>query len=297
MILHLNLFCTERKILFRTLKKGAPEFFFFLFAAFLFICPLSIFLSPPAGAEPLKAGIQFDSDLAPLKSGLREGERMNLGATETKKEITEWRRIPDWFAGTWHKERSKRFVNGRPIYYQTRADLITGYQKDAKGRIWQPVFVSVGQVETDDYIEYQMPQRKTVYAIENGKYTSFSLSTRLRVDKDSGQIISSFQQEDLSVSKPDGDGLVKAVVECRVFNQDGKVQLEDTIEVLEERTEEFNPIDEFNGVNYRQSFFDFLEASGHPELIPAERPKSILTESQERILSDEAKANRMAGHK
>lgn len=281
--------------LFRTLANffagvSAPTFLF------SFLCSICccFFVTSSLRAEPLKAGIEFSDSLEPLKSGLREGQRMNLGAVETgKRDITAWRRIPNWFAGVWHKEKSTRFVNGRPVSYQTRADLITGYQMDAKGRIWQPIFVNVGRVETDDYVEYQMPQRKTVYAMEKNKYTSFSLSTRVRIDKDTNQIMSSFQQEDLSVSSPLSDGVVKAVVECRVFNQDGRVKFEDTIEVLEQRIEEFNPIDEYNGIDYRDSFVKFLEASGHPELIPPERPKSVLTETQERILSSETKNNRM----
>lgn len=281
--------------LFRTLANffagfSAPTFLF------TFLCSICCCLcvTPSLRAEPLKAGIEFSDSLEPLKSGLREGQRMNLGAVETgKRDITAWRRIPNWFAGVWHKEKSTRFVNGKPVSYQTRADLITGYQMDAKGRIWQPVFVNVGKVETDDYVEYQMPQRKTIYAMEKNKYTSFSLSTRVRIDKDTNQIMSSFQQEDLSVSSPLSDGVVKAVVECRVFNQDGRVKFEDTIEVLEQRIEEFNPIDEYNGIDYRDSFIKFLEASGHPELIPPERSKSVLTETQERILSTETKNNRM----
>lgn len=290
-----KLFCGKREKLFRTLAEissclNSLSLYLACFCAFAsFLCAL-----PSIAAEPLKANIEFSHSLAPLKSGLREGQRMNLGAVETgRRNITSWRRIPNWFAGTWHKEKSTRFIGGRPVSYQTRADLITGYQMDAKGRIWQPVFVNVGKVETDDYIEYQMPQRKTIYAIEKGKYTSFSLSTRVRVDKDTGQIMSSFQQEDLSVSTPQSDGVVKAVVECRVFNQDGRVKFEDTIEVLEVRTEEFNPIDEFNGVDYHESFVKFLEESGHPELIPPERPKSVLTENQVRILTSEARVNKL----
>lgn len=289
------MFSDKPEKLFRTLQAFrrsvfAPAFLFALLCS-IYCC---VCVTPSLHAEPLKAGIEFSDSLEPLKSGLREGQRMNLGAVETgKRNITAWRRIPNWFAGIWHKEKSTRFVNGKPVSYQTRADLITGYQMDAKGRIWQPIFVNVGKVETDDYVEYQMPQRKTVYAMEKNKYTSFSLSTRVRIDKDTNQIMSSFQQEDLSVSSPLSEGVVKAVVECRVFNQDGRVKFEDTIEVLEQRIEEFNPIDEYNGIDYRDSFIKFLEASGHPELIPPERPKSVLTETQERILSSETKNNRM----
>lgn len=267
----------------------------FVFSFFILVlcCALSWFALAPALAEPLKANIQFDRELAPLKAGLREGERMNLKGVATERQITEWRRIPRWFAGTWHRERTIKYVEGRPVSYQTRADLITGYQQDAKGRVWQPVFTSVRKVDADEYIEYQMPQRKTVYAMEKGKYTSFSLSTRIRVDKETGKIIASFQQEDLSVSTPEADGVVRAVVDCRVFSQDGKATFEDTIEVVEQRTEDFNPIDEFNGVDYRASFIKFLEEKGHPELIPPERPVSSLTQNQERILSSEKHDNSM----
>lgn len=291
--LRLNLYCGERETLFRTLVlniRAASLISVCIFA--ILICVAGFTLSP-AFAEPLKANIQFDDSLAPLQAGLREGERMKLSgaAAERQKQITEWRRIPTWFAGTWHREKSTRYVNGRPMSYQTRGDQITGYQQDAKGRIWQPVFNSLRKVDADEYIEYQMPQRKTIYANEKDKYTSFSLSTRIRVDKETGQIISSFQQEDLSVSRPEGDGVVKAVVDCRVFSQDGRVTFEDTIEVLEQRTEDFNPVDEFNGVDYRASFIKFLEDKGHSELIPPDRPPSVLTRNQERILSGEKHDN------
>lgn len=261
-----------------------------LSASFLICCAI-------AKAEPLQANIQFDYELTPLKSGLREGQRLNLGATESRREITEWRRLPKWFAGTWHRERTVKYVDGRPVSYQTRDDSISGYQEDAKGRIWQPCISGLRKVEAEEYFEYQMPQRKTVYAIEKGKYTSFSLSTRIRVDKETGQIMASFQQEDMSVSMPQEDGVVKAVVDCRVFNQDGRVKFEDRIEVLEQRIEPFSPVDEFNGIDYRESFHRFLEASGHSELIPAERPKATLTETQERILTSEAKVSRLMGSK
>ncbi|MBA3993978.1 MAG: hypothetical protein C0469_10660 [Cyanobacteria bacterium DS2.3.42] len=313
-LLQLNLYCGERVRLFRTLVLNvrAISFSFFILSLFCLLVGASI---APVGAEPLKANIQFDDSLAPLQSGLREGERLNLSGNAkederknlsgnakdgermklsgnaAQKQITEWRRIPRWFAGTWHREKTTKYVNGRPMSYQTRADLITGYQQDAKGRIWQPVFNSLRKVDADEYIEYQMPQRKTIYASEKDKYTSFSLSTRIRVDKETGKIISSFQQEDLSVSTPEGDGVVKAVVDCRVFSQDGRVTFEDTIEVLEQRIEDFNPIDEFNGVDYRASFIRFLEEKGHSELIPPERPPSILTSTQERILSGEKQDN------
>lgn len=303
-LLQLSLYYGERDIFFRTLRLFVRAVFGFSFFSLVLCFAISGFTVTPALAEPLKANIQFDHELAPLKAGLREGERMNLkgvaegvnlkgGASDGGRQITEWRRIPRWFAGTWHRERTIRYVEGRPMSYQTRADLITGYQEDAKGRIWQPVFTSLRKVDADEYIEYQMPQRKTVYAIEQGKYTSFSLSTRIRVDKESGTIISSFQQEDLSVSQPESDGVVRAVVDCRVFNQNGKVTFEDTIEVVEQRIEDFNPIDEFNGVDYRASFIRFLEEKGHSELIPPERPPSVLTRNQERILSSEKQDDSM----
>ncbi len=47
------------------------------------------------------------------------------------------------------------------------------------------------------------------------------------------------------------------IAACSARN--GRVTFEDTIEVLEQRIEDFNPIDEFNGVDYRASFIKFLE--------------------------------------
>lgn len=57
---------------------------------------------------------------------------MNLGAVETgKRDITAWRQIPNWFA-EYGTRKSTRFVNGEPVSYQTRADLITGYRMDGR---------------------------------------------------------------------------------------------------------------------------------------------------------------------
>lgn len=253
----------------------------FITSVLLYFCLGSI---SSAGAAPLQAGVEFSHKLAPLKSGLREGQRMNLEAVETKNEITEWRRIPKWFAGVWHREKTVR-KSGQS--YQTRADMITGYQADAKGRVWQPVFFRVRKVDAGPYIEYQIPQRKTIFKVDKGSLTSFSQSTRIRISKATGRIVQSFQQEDMSVSEPIEDGLVRATVECRVFSQDGTVELEDTIECEEERIEPFTPIDEFSGTNYRESFIKFLEASGHPELVPTSRPLVAVTPTQSRILRGE----------
>lgn len=209
---------------------------------------------------------------------------MNLSAVETSDEITEWRRIPKWFAGVWHREKTMR-KSGES--YQTRADMITGYQADAKGRVWQPVFFRVRKVDAGPYIEYQIPQRKTVFKVDKGSLTSFSQSTRIRISKATGRIVQSFQQEDMSISEPIAEGVVRATVECRVFSQDGAVELEDTIACEEDRIAPFTPIDEFSGINYRASFIKFLQTSGHPELVPPERPALALSPLHARILRGE----------
>lgn len=227
-----------------------------------------IAVSPVMPAEPLQGTVEFSRDLPPLGDEYREGQKFRIEASRSVGKVLRWRRVPDWLAGIWHTERSVRKVMGIPVSYQTRTNFISGYQADAKGQIWHPINSKVTRVDASSHYEYQIPQGDEVFTVDESSSRRFTRTTRVRVEKESGLILDSFQQEDISVTQPLEDGKCVAKARCRVFNMKGKKIAEQDIVVYHQRIEEFKPIDEFAGDDYAKGLANYLIAEGKPELVP-----------------------------
>lgn len=177
---------------------------------------------------------------------------------------------------------------GIPVSYQTRTNFISGYQADARGQIWHPINSKVTRVDAISHYEYQIPQGDEVFAVDEYSSRRFTRTTRVRVEKKSGLILDSFQQEDISVTHPLSDGNCEAKARCRVFNMKGNKMAEQNIVVHYQRIEEFKPIDEFAGEDFEKDLANYLIAEGKPELVPqAPHDSRKLSELQLEILNQQ----------
>ncbi len=249
-----------------------------------------IVASPVMPAEPLQATVEFSRDLPPLGDEYKEGEQFKIDAAKNDSRVQKWRRVPKWLAGIWHTERTVRKVMGIPVSYQTRANFISGYQSDAKGHIWHPINSKVTRVDANLYYEYQIPQGEQVFTVDRNSSTRFTRSTRVRVAKNTGRILLSFQQEDIAITQPVEEGNCEVNARCCVFDKKGKRIIEQDIVVFQQKIEEFKPIDEFAGENFGKGLADYLIAEGKPDLVPQGTSEpGKLTDLQLEILTQEEK--------
>ena len=248
---------------------------------------VSAFPCPSFCGEPIKATVEFSRSLPALGDEYKEGGEFHLQAGNSVAQKLKWRRVPRWLAGVWHTEYTSRLVAGIPVRYPTKADFISGFQADNKGHIWHPIINRVSRVDGDTYFEYQIMQGDQTFIVDKESSTRFTRSTRIRVNKKNGRIIGSFQQEEKAVSRPLEDGVVQVTADCRTFDKSGKLLFEQTIYVVQARTEPFHAIDSYGGVDYFASLNEFLKAEGKDDLIASAHESIAPDELQSRILNDE----------
>lgn len=258
-----------------------------LFLAVTSVLATSAFLNPAIGIEPIKAGVEFSRSLPSLGDEYKDGEEFHLQAGKAVAQTLKWRRVPRWLAGQWRMESTTRLIMGVPVKYPTKGEFISGYQADSKGHIWHPITDRVSRVDGGGYYEYQIPQGEQVFVVDRESSTRFTRSTRVRVNKNSGRIMGSFQQEEKAVSRPLEDGMVQVTAECKTFDKTGRPLVDQTIYVVQERVEPFHTIDAYGGVDYCASLNDFLKAEGKPELVASAHDVTAPDELQAKILNDE----------
>ncbi len=266
-------------------RKGRLSFSF-IFLLVFGVSPVGI-CSPALAGEPIKATIEFSRSLPALGDEFKEGATFQLQTAKKAEQSLKWRRVPRWLAGVWHMETTTRRVFGIPVSYSTKGDFISGYQTDAKGHVWHPIIRRVSRVDSPNHYEFQIPQGEEVFEVDRGSSTRFTRSTRVRVNRNTGRIIVSFQQEDIAVTRPVEDGIVEVTANCRVFDKSGAQINEQNISVLEQRMGPFHAIDTYNGIDFVSSLSEYLKSEGKPELIAPSHELSSPDELQAKILAKE----------
>ena len=255
----------------------------------LLVCGVSsvAFGLPATAAEPIKATIEFSHSLPALGDEFKEGATFQLQTPKKAEQTLKWRRVPRWLAGIWHTEMTTRNVFGIPVSYPSKSDFISGYQTDAKGHVWHPIIDRVTCVDCGTYNEFQIPQGGQNFTVDRESSTRYARSTRVRVSKATGRIVVSFQQEDIAVSRPIEDGVVKVTANCCVFNISGAKVTEQTIYVMEQRLEPYHAVDTHGGIDFVASLSEYLKSEGKPELIAPNHELISPDEFQARILAKE----------
>ena len=240
-------------------------------------------MSTPAAAQakPLQGGIEHSEVLPELVGELHPGnvysDDLLLKAGTAGNDL--WFHIPSWYAGTRHSERMtvvyrynyKTGETTQPMSTQLeRQDSLSGYQKDKNGGIWDYRKVPRIQHVESDFVDAVLfvksihPVKETAeqFVIE---YEEISIT----LQKNSNKILQVTQQEQISTVSSPEPGLLRSDVSVKNFDMDGKPLRKEQSVVFSKILKPFEQIDNYKGVDLKQSFIDFLHSHQMDELLPA----------------------------
>jgi hypothetical protein len=235
----------------------------------LIIFSLSSAAVPDASAAPiLQAGIQHTETLPPMPEQFQPGRRLQQS---NQQRHVYWQQIPRWLAGRFYStvETQKATFNntGTPAppvnIRQVVNDDYWGEQSDALGNIWRIEILPHSSFHDNDYMLIE--DRRIVF--QDDKKVVLRVR-RFDVIVDQNQtILQSGQADEIKtiLRKPTGIHVDYDIVK---YDAGGRPEFGVVTSFDAKRTEEFRPCDSMPGLDVRQSFFDFLQTSGHPELIP-----------------------------
>jgi hypothetical protein len=203
-----------------------------LFSVFA-IC-LVCLLATPVDSMVLKGSVEHSDRVQPIPDNLAPGQafdRRNLPQVQDPTLANQWYKIPDWLAGTWHKETQTDFYRFDYATRQTdvttrvqeaRSNGVWGTQKDDQGQIWQfdpgpyVTMVDAGAQTVVEYVKSNQPVE-----CSDQQFVSRSFDTQIRIDKATNEIRSVQSGEHINTYIPEGDGLIKRETSAKVFNRYG----------------------------------------------------------------------------
>lgn len=237
------------------------------------IC-LALTLSAPSGqAKTLVGEIDHSETLQPLDPSIAVGEIFEPSKLPTleSQPSNKWYRIPNWLAGTWHKDSQTDYY--RYNYKTDKTDTTTrtepakatgtwGTQQDDKGTIWQfdPAPFTATVDSGDDFV-VQMVRSSEPIDVSDRKFVRRSIDTQIRVSKTNGVIKSVESGEQLTTYRPEGDGLIKRETSAKVFDTQGQPILLGKSFAYENRVNGFTPQDTYKGKDMKKLFQEFLQSN------------------------------------
>ena len=203
----------------------------------------------PSVDPKLRAGTQFDSSLLPEKAS-----------------VSKWFRIPHWMAGVWHRE----FLYDRSGKKKDSRTRTFGFQTDAVGAVWHWVRVPFRQV--NDLRAYQGYSSVRDESMVERTEDSFTLRTNFTswiVSKRTNIVFQVTQCDQIDVFTKDTDGSMKVKSSLSSYDQLGrKIGKNYNSHWQETIVKGYVPIDEYKGVNVKESFIQYLKTQGTNALIP-----------------------------
>ncbi|CAN5654805.1 hypothetical protein BH10CYA1_BH10CYA1_15360 [soil metagenome] len=255
-------FVGEDGMLIRHMNKNARS----IFAG---LC-LAALLSPVAQAKVLVGEVDHSETLQPLDPSLAVGEIFAPSKLPTIEQApaNKWYRIPDWLAGTWHKDSQTDYyrynfkTNATDTTTRTEPAKATGTwgtQRDDKGTIWQfdPAPFTATVDSGDDFV-VQMVRTSEPVDVTDKKFVRRSIDTQIRVSKVNGVIKSVESGEQITTYRPEGDALIKRETSAKVFDPEGQPILLGKSFAYENRVNSFAPQDMYKGKDMKKLFQEFL---------------------------------------
>lgn len=239
----------------------------------LMVASFAFLLSSPCPGKTLEARVEHTDKLPTVAPDLMEGHIFDESALPARPAHYEWHRVPKWMAGSWAREMQTNYRADGSISstFACRSRDRCGYQMDAKGRIWEPAIVPFrSKIETSDCYEYAIMQRADPVLIARDACVFMSRSTRVRVDKRTGKIIKTFQQEDLGTYAPLPNGGIEITGDMQAFDQEGRPLrgLRQRCRVVPRFLGPYQQIDFANGFDFKSDFISFLRRTNQTDLIP-----------------------------
>jgi hypothetical protein len=227
---------------------------------------------PGASAKTLVGEIDHSETLQPLDPSIAVGEIFAPSKLPTidNQPSNKWYRIPDWLAGTWHKDSQTDFY--RYNYKTNTTDTTTrtepakatgtwGTQQDEKGTIWQfdPAPFTATVDSGDDFV-VQMVRISEPVDVSDRKFVRRSIDTQIRVSKVNGVIKSVESGEQITTYRPEGENLIKRETSAKVFDPEGQPILLGKSFAYENRVSAFAPQNNYKGKDMKKLFQEFLKS-------------------------------------
>jgi hypothetical protein len=224
-----------------------------------------------AQARLLTGVIEHSDTLEPLDQSLTPGEVFDPDKLPNadSEGANNWYRIPDWLAGTWHKDSQTdyyRYTYANNLVDTTtrteiaRADGTWGTQIDQKGEIWQfdPAPFNA-TVDGGDTFIVQLVRSSIPVEVSEAKFVRRSIDTQMRVSKATGQIEMVESGEQITTYTPEGQDLIKRETSAKVFDTRGQPILLGKSFAYEKRIAVFVPQNMYKGRDMKLLFKQFME--------------------------------------
>jgi hypothetical protein len=223
-----------------------------------------------ASAAPLvlKAEVSLSESLPQVPPAAMPGQQYSASAVKDSfTSVDDWRRVPSWKAGYFHSEMEVQQTATGTTELVTRSDAHYGDMRDAHGHYWELIVVPRSGLEVDEAGVFQHNWVISDESVEIGPTISSAKCRYISilVDKPTGKIIRTAQQEDFNTTVPNDATSFKVLSKRRVFAPDGKFIMDVTSTRLCYRTGEFRP-----NMQLADSFRNFLLAQGRSDLVPAD---------------------------
>jgi len=222
-------------------------------------------------ARLLTGGVEHSETLEPLDSALAPGQVFDpdkLPEAESEG-ANNWYKIPDWLAGTWHKDTQTDYyrynyktnlVDTTTRTETAKADGTWGTQQDKDGAIWQfdPAPFNA-TVDGGDQFIVQLVRTSDPVEISDKKFVRRSVDTQIRVAKANGVIEMVESGEQITTYTPEGDDLIKRETSAKVFDPSGQPVLLGKSFAYEKRIAVFIPQNTYKGRDMKLLFQQFLQ--------------------------------------
>ena len=236
---------------------------------------LLVLLVLPCQAEMLQGGV---SDLAealpPVQANLRAGANFNEANLPAMGTIRGWYWIPSWAAGIWHRQTmTYDLPDGSRKTQLSSVDHFWGQQVDNRNGVWNHHNEPYGErEEMPGIIEWKTVVLKEPVAVSNDGMKMHFRATTVQVERASGRIRRSYQQEEMQILRPGGPSMMAQESWIKFFDQMGRPLGNEHAVAQLNLAQPFRPenIDRKTGLNLQQDFRAFLNASGLANLIPGE---------------------------
>lgn len=229
----------------------------------------------PVSAEMLQGGV---SDLAealpPVQPNLRAGANFNEANLPAMGTVRGWYWIPYWAAGVWHRQTmTYDLPDGSRKTQLSAVDHFWGQQLDNRNGVWNHHNEPYGErEEMPGIIEWKTVVMKEPVVVTNDGMKVHFRATTVQVERASGRIRRSYQQEEMQNLRPAGPSVMAQESWIKFFDQMGRPLGNEHAVAQLTLAQPFQPenFDRKTGLNLQQDFIAFLTANNMQNLIPGQ---------------------------
>lgn len=229
----------------------------------------------------LKGGVEHAEVLPPADNRLQVGAGFDDSYFNDVHPNNLWVQIPPWLAGVWETRTETQlniidfkypFLSNQLHQTFRRSDQwVFGMQADNTGGIWHFINVpSHRKVLTGKTYEYRHELSKEFPYVDEGRVVARYRFTAFTVNIRSNKILRVHQQESLMTFVPEPDGTVRMNGSVKMFQENGQPRAQSKHIVPLYRTQEFAPIETYEGIDMRSSFRDYMLSHNLGDKLPKE---------------------------